>query len=144
MLLVAAEVYSLRQFISYFQESHSRLEHHRNQWNQNPHPVMYSGLRVPRLVRGSLPSTNQAACPALPPSGMGQANPAEIPPPTHTHNGSPRSWIPTDRKRLKRQSHWRVGLQTAPPSGKGQCGCRVSCVNRHFLERSPFMDERTF
>ena len=74
MLLVATDVYSLRQFISYFQESHSRLEHHRNQWNQNPHPVMYSGLRVPRLVRGSLPGANQTACPALPPSEMGQAS----------------------------------------------------------------------
>ena len=78
MSLVAAEVYSLHKFIHYFQESHSLLEHLRNQWNPNSHPVMYSGLRIPRLVRGSPTDANPAACPTPLQSSTGQANPALI------------------------------------------------------------------
>tara|TARA_B100001057_G_C22204397_1_gene702093 strand:+ start:292 stop:477 length:186 start_codon:yes stop_codon:yes gene_type:complete len=48
------EVYSLLKYIHYFQNSHSLLEHLRNQWNSNPDPVIYSGLCIPQLVINAL------------------------------------------------------------------------------------------
>ena len=50
ILLDTSEVYSLHNYINYFQKSHSLLEHLRNQWNSNPDPVIYSGLCIPQLV----------------------------------------------------------------------------------------------